>query len=57
MRLFALLCVGLVLTGCNSVFVQLPSVQNCQRVTYTREYSQVQIVAQCDLARDGLTGN
>jgi hypothetical protein len=32
---------------------QLPSVQNCQRVEYVREYSVVELKATCDVSRSG----
>jgi len=37
------------LAGCS----QLPSVKNCQHVTYTRDYSLVKIYAECDTSKSG----
>jgi hypothetical protein len=46
------LLLPLLLPGC----VYLPSVANCQHVTYTRDFARVQITAECDMLRDGVTG-
>lgn len=54
-KILALLIVA-ALSGCSSVFVRLPSVDACQHVTYTRDFAKVQITAECDVTRDGLTG-
>jgi hypothetical protein len=48
-----MLAILVFLTGCQTIGAQLPSVQNCQRVTYVREYSEVKLYAECDVAKSG----
>lgn len=43
----------LFLTGCQTIGAQLPSVQNCQHVEYVRDYSNVTLKAECDVAKSG----
>ena len=38
---------AVLVTGCSTVFMRLPSVQNCQHVTYQRDYNHVQLTADC----------
>lgn len=51
-----LVCLMLTVTGCGSLFnsavKQLPSVQNCQRVEYTRIGNQVELKASCAIPID-----
>lgn len=46
--------VSLLVVGCTSLAAKLPSVDNCQHVTYARDYSKIQITADCDVANSGL---
>lgn len=54
MKLFILLLVSVVFTGCgftgkvfNSGVNGLPSVQNCEEVTYHRKNSDIEVSAKC----------
>lgn len=46
--------IALIFTGCNTITSRLPSVENCQHVTYQRDYSLVKIQAECDTLKSGI---
>lgn len=45
---------ALVLTSCGTIASRLPSVDNCQHVSYQRDYSVVKIQAECDVLKSGI---
>jgi hypothetical protein len=48
-----LIVIVITLSGCNLLVRELPSVENCQHVSYIRDYSKMKIVAECDLNKSG----
>lgn len=51
-----LIILCLCLSGCSTIFMRLPSVQNCQHVSYERTLSNTHIEMDCDMLRNGVTG-
>lgn len=53
MKKLFVLATAIALLGCNTIAAQLPSVQNCQHVTYTRDYSVAKVYLECDTSKSG----